>query len=267
MTAIVATFAVQKGGVGKTTQLYNFSDYLVKYQNKKVLLIDFDYQGSLSEAFGIYDAKNTSLGIFTGDPVEIHEVNPLLSIIPASYELEDIPLRLRARGVQDVYFIVENWFYKNADRIESYDFILIDTHPDTLTVTLNAIATSHYQIGVIEPSEFSVNAIEKTSARLEELKRETFDFRHNENRVTSELLFIGNKLSKNEELTTDFIKNMSEKMIAMIPRKSLFDKSTYLQQSVFEQLSSYKIMNINGNKRFYEQLLIEYNKLFNYLNK
>ncbi len=41
------TFHSNKGGVGKTTITLNIADALAK-QNKKVLIFDFDSQGSLS---------------------------------------------------------------------------------------------------------------------------------------------------------------------------------------------------------------------------
>lgn len=44
---LIITVAAMKGGVGKTTLTANLAAYLDR-QNKRVLLIDLDYQGSLS---------------------------------------------------------------------------------------------------------------------------------------------------------------------------------------------------------------------------
>ncbi|MUK57441.1 AAA family ATPase, partial [Pseudomonas aeruginosa] len=59
----IITFAAIKGGVGKTTLSYNFSEYLASV-GKKVLLIDMDHQCNLSQLLNVYEQENTVLSIF-----------------------------------------------------------------------------------------------------------------------------------------------------------------------------------------------------------
>ena len=47
----IVCFASLKGGVGKTTSTINLG-YALKNLDKKVLLVDFDTQGSLTKFFG-----------------------------------------------------------------------------------------------------------------------------------------------------------------------------------------------------------------------
>src|SRR5699024_12064700 len=54
----IITFAVKKGGVGKTTLAYNYIGWLAN-KGFKVLAIDLDSQCNLTATYDIYDQNNT----------------------------------------------------------------------------------------------------------------------------------------------------------------------------------------------------------------
>jgi hypothetical protein len=56
--AKLITFGNLKGGVGKTTLAANFAAYLSHARNKPVLLVDLDYQGSLSNMLMLANEKD-----------------------------------------------------------------------------------------------------------------------------------------------------------------------------------------------------------------
>ena len=59
--AQVVSFIIQKGGCGKTTTTVNTAGYLARL-SFKVLCVDMDPQGNLTQHFG-YDAESVDLTI------------------------------------------------------------------------------------------------------------------------------------------------------------------------------------------------------------
>ena len=76
----IITFSAIKGGVGKTTLVFNYGEWLSE-QGYNVLLIDTDHQCSLTQTYDIYDSENTVKNIFTNTgKVNIHEIKENISM-------------------------------------------------------------------------------------------------------------------------------------------------------------------------------------------
>ncbi|HEY7042350.1 MAG TPA: AAA family ATPase [Nocardioidaceae bacterium] len=149
--ATVIAMCNQKGGVGKTTTVINLGASLAEY-GRKVLLVDFDPQASLTVGLGI-------------NPNELGTTIYHL-MLEREVPLSDVVVRT---GVEGVDLIPSNIDFAGAEMqlinevareqvlaralapfVAAYDVILIDCQPSLGLLTVNALAAAD---GVIVPLE------------------------------------------------------------------------------------------------------------------
>jgi len=149
--ARVIAMCNQKGGVGKTTTTINLGAALAEY-GRKVLLVDFDPQGSLSVGLGLnpHEMDFTIYNLLMQRDVEIADVVvpsgiPGMDLLPSNIDLS-------AAEVQLVHEVAREQTLQRvlAPAIEKYDVILIDCQPSLGLLTVNALTASD---GVIVPLE------------------------------------------------------------------------------------------------------------------
>jgi chromosome partitioning protein len=149
--ARVVSMTNQKGGVGKTTTTINLGAALAEY-GRKVLLVDFDPQGSLSVGLGMnpHDMELTVYNLLMERDVDVHDV-----VVPTGVSGMDLlpsNIDLSAAEVQLVHEVAREQTLQRvlAPAIDSYDVILIDCQPSLGLLTVNALTASD---GVIVPLE------------------------------------------------------------------------------------------------------------------
>jgi chromosome partitioning protein len=149
--ARVISMCNQKGGVGKTTTTINLGASLAEY-GRKVLLVDFDPQGSLSVGLGLnpHQMDLTIYNLLMQREVALEDVVvpsgvPGMDLLPSNIDLS-------AAEVQLVHEVAREQTLQRvlAPAIEQYDVILIDCQPSLGLLTVNALTASD---GVIVPLE------------------------------------------------------------------------------------------------------------------
>lgn len=172
--AITVGFISEKGGVGKTTSCYHIAEGLSRYHDKKVLVIDADYQRGgitgrffpqLIENFGKQDPKGTTLfnkyqQLYSAtqqtDDINIIKFNLNIDVIPADPRLstvstDKLPSTNNIRSNNAILLQHLRTIRLVLDPIEEeYDYILIDSHPEVSDVMRSIIYASDYCVSPVK---------------------------------------------------------------------------------------------------------------------
>lgn len=172
MKAKTIAIVNQKGGVAKTTTALALGHNLAK-SGKKVLLIDFDPQGSLTTFLG-FDTSDIPtafewLGIqkkhaSTFNDVVLHVKNNL-DLIPSDISLEEAPGFLYSKPGGHGYLLnaISQIKYR-------YDYIIIDTSPSLNILTINALVSADELIVPFKPETGSIKGISLLLDTIEDVK-------------------------------------------------------------------------------------------------
>ena len=158
--ATIISMTNQKGGVGKTTSTINLGAALAE-TGRKVLLVDFDPQGSLSVGLGVnpHTLDQSIYNLLLSREYSFDEV--VLSTNVDGMDLLPANIDLSAAEVQLVSEVARELTLKRVlDRVrDRYDFILIDCAPSLGLLTVNALTASDKVIIPLECEFFALRGV------------------------------------------------------------------------------------------------------------
>jgi len=164
--ANIIAIANHKGGVGKTTSTQNIGVALSQ-KGKKVLLVDLDPQGNLSDAFGhdevevsIYDALTEKA------PLPILSLDKNLDLAPSSLDLSAAEIEINSKTGRE--YILKDLLDGVA---ESYDYILIDCPPSLGLLTINALTACKEVYIPLDAQYFSMKGLDKLIYIINQIKK------------------------------------------------------------------------------------------------
>ena len=212
--ATIVSFVSEKGGVGKTTSCYHVAVGLTRFHDKRVLVVDADYQrGGISgrffpdviESFASGEVDGTSLFhkfqqlYSAGDQTPEVDVRTWgygatrIDVMPADPRLSTVTVdklpssnNIRANNISLLHHlqIVE---YALSAVADDYDYILIDSHPEVSDVLRSVIYASDYCVSPVKLDRQSsigvatiIGEINNVNADVEMIKRSVDDFEYSD---------------------------------------------------------------------------------------
>lgn len=168
------TLGNQKGGAGKTTCAANLAA-IAGAAGLRVLAVDSDPQGQLTESFSAEAIEGASLGELldrsvanrpTFDQVRLRSVAPGVDLLPA----EERPLERAERdmdadalgGLTVVRSLLEGV-------AGDYDLVLIDTPPRLTSLTVGPLVASDAAVIVMKPQSFHFLSARAFAAKVQQV--------------------------------------------------------------------------------------------------
>ena len=174
--AKVIICANQKGGVAKSTSVVNIGIGLAR-AGKKVMVIDNDPQGSLTEALGIPEPDKLEITIANVMDWVLNEDDFDLNagIIHHEEGIDLLPANIELSGVETSLVGImssETTLREYIDMIrDDYDYILVDCSPNLGQLTLNALVAADEVIIPVQAAYLPIKGLEQLLKTISRVKR------------------------------------------------------------------------------------------------
>lgn len=225
--ATVIAIANQKGGVGKSITTLNLGYALTTF-NKKVLLIDFDPQESLTIALG-FEPEKIKVSVYDA----LIDRMPLGDVIERKGDLYIAPSHLDLAAAEVILLNEigrENTLKNCIKPIRSdFDYILIDCPPSLGLLTVNALCASNFVISPVTPEFLALRGFYLLEGSINKVKK------INENLALLGILItmFDSRTTHHKEVVNE-LKSKYPVFNAIIKRSVAFSDATLSGQSLIE---------------------------------
>ncbi len=174
-TKVIAV-ANQKGGVGKSTTVFNLGAGLAT-NDKKVLLVDVDPQGDLTKMLGMRKPNDLPLtlgnvmsnivsGVSGSEHPEIMQHHEGFDFVPGNRSLSAVEVSLvntmsRETVLRQYLNTVKN----------DYDYVLLDCRPSLGMLVINALSASDYVLVPVQAEYFAAENMTELVSTVQNIKR------------------------------------------------------------------------------------------------
>jgi chromosome partitioning protein len=163
--ARVISIVNHKGGVGKTTTTINLGKAL-KILGCKVLMIDMDSQGNLSQCFGIHEPTEQVIdSLLDKENMPLIEIEENLFLAPS-----DIRMAYRELELVNAIGGDKRLLNKLSPILSDFDFILIDCPPSLNILTTTSLVASHECVIPMQPEASAYHGVENLFNRIYEIR-------------------------------------------------------------------------------------------------
>jgi len=158
--ALIIALCNQKGGVGKTTTTINLGAALAE-TGRKVLLVDFDPQGSLSVGLGVnpHTLETSIYDLLVRKQMDVadvirHTIAEGMDLLPSNIDLSAAEMQLVSEVAR------EQTLHRALAKVRhTYDIILIDCAPSLGLLTVNALTAADKVLMPLECEFFALRGI------------------------------------------------------------------------------------------------------------
>lgn len=173
----VISVANQKGGVGKSTSVYNIGAGLAM-QGKRVLLLDVDPQGDLTKMLGQRKPHEMSLtlGNVMNDIVSGIEHGGHAEIMRHAEDFDFVPANRNLSAVETGLVTVmsrETVLKRYVDDVKKlYDYVLLDCRPSLGMLVINALSASDYVLIPVQADYLAAEDMTELIGTVRSIKRQ-----------------------------------------------------------------------------------------------
>ena len=170
LAMITIAIANQKGGVGKTTTAAAMGAILADH-GRRVLLVDMDPQGSLTQGLNIAPAAGASIADVIGGAARgTHKIQDIIKTISPGLDLAPADIDLAACELGIVSRIGRETILKQSLQGLPYDVCIIDCPPALSLLTVNALAAARAVIVPTLPAAADLRGVRLFIDTLESIK-------------------------------------------------------------------------------------------------